>query len=693
MRRLVVLVVFLILGLAVHANPCSDALNSLGVEQMARMFMPSGKLATPLDTTITTSALGDYYTCTKTEGQKFCLLGYSPYAIGACVPNACTESNLVEADTLNALGMLSFGYSTQIGKICNLTDPTYIMNCAWTMDSMLYAIQFGLVLGTQNMLVSCGDHNTQYDVPGDAMVVIVVGLLFALLCALAFARHLWVNMQSAPILDAPSVLTPLLQNTPRNGKPVPNEVLPSANPDHLQPSYVSRMLDCFNPLRNVTSLLSPPSKSNISFLDGVRVFSIAWVVFGHQLLFINDFSGYSNVNAVYLPTGLMSTWAGQIVVSAEFAVDSFFYLSGFLVAAGLINFFEKSNTKGLRWVPMFVLHRFLRLTPAYMFALFYQWKVLPLMGSGPFWGGVKEFSNNCNKYWWTNLLYINNLYPWKGGTSKECFGHSWYLANDFQFFLLAPFMVVPYHRSKLLGLGVTTMMCVASLIVVLVLVCYSKVSPFIGDANDYDTDFYVLPYTRVPPYIVGVLTAMLWDQKKTHCPKLKFGAVFSGCLHMCALTVLGLCCYGCVSVSQQRACTTNHTDCGSYAVWSTSLRVVYTAWSKTAWAMCLAVLTVLALNNQLWAPLRILLCNFFMTVAARLSYCVYLIHISLIVLINASSDAHVSYHPYSFAQLYLGTLVLSFGGAFALSTIVEKPLVNLEMLVLGDKRQGGSKSS
>ena len=39
-------------------------------------------------------------------------------------------------------------------------------------------------------------------------------------------------------------------------------------------------------------------------------------------------------------------------------------------------------------------------------------------GNGPAWpGNVPE--PNCNKYWWTNLLYINNVYKSNAGVSAE----------------------------------------------------------------------------------------------------------------------------------------------------------------------------------------------------------------------------------------------------------------------------------
>ena len=70
----------------------------------------------------------------------------------------------------------------------------------------------------------------------------------------------------------------------------------------------------------------------------------------------------------------------------------------------------------------YYLHRYLRLTPTYAFVLFFIWFLMMHLADGPTyhtaaWEGSGGY-NSCASYWWTNLLYINNLYPWK--MNDEC---------------------------------------------------------------------------------------------------------------------------------------------------------------------------------------------------------------------------------------------------------------------------------
>ena len=49
-----------------------------------------------------------------------------------------------------------------------------------------------------------------------------------------------------------------------------------------------------------------------------------------------------------------------------------------------------------------------------------------------------ENPSHCVKFWWRNLLNINNFWP----ESEMCAAWSWYLANDFQFFCISPVFLI-----------------------------------------------------------------------------------------------------------------------------------------------------------------------------------------------------------------------------------------------------------
>lgn len=53
-----------------------------------------------------------------------------------------------------------------------------------------------------------------------------------------------------------------------------------------------------------------------------------------------------------------------------------------------------------------------RLTPAYAFLILFTVGLFGKLGDGPIWPAtVQRNCDACVKYWWTDLLYINNLHP------------------------------------------------------------------------------------------------------------------------------------------------------------------------------------------------------------------------------------------------------------------------------------------
>jgi hypothetical protein len=59
----------------------------------------------------------------------------------------------------------------------------------------------------------------------------------------------------------------------------------------------------------------------------------------------------------------------------------------------------------------FFLKRVVRFTPFNMFIIIFGDCIGPLMGGGPYWDLYQKTYAPCTQYWWTNLFFINNLYP------------------------------------------------------------------------------------------------------------------------------------------------------------------------------------------------------------------------------------------------------------------------------------------
>ncbi|CAN8019989.1 unnamed protein product, partial [Ixodes persulcatus] len=70
--------------------------------------------------------------------------------------------------------------------------------------------------------------------------------------------------------------------------------------------------------------------------------------------------------------------------------------------------------------------------------------LMPVLGDGPFWTDIMGTEIQlCERAWWSNLLFINNFWQ-----SKEmCLVATWYLACNFQFFIISVFIIIPLYKA------------------------------------------------------------------------------------------------------------------------------------------------------------------------------------------------------------------------------------------------------
>lgn len=120
---------------------------------------------------------------------------------------------------------------------------------------------------------------------------------------------------------------------------------------------------------------------------------------------------------------------------------------------------------------MLYIHRYLRLTPFLAISILFSMSLLRYFGNGPLWPNtIDNLSKQCERNWWSTLLYIQNYYNPKDIVSftiifytichfsrnsndflfnfPKCLAHSWYLSVDMQLFVFAPLIVYLIHRFE-----------------------------------------------------------------------------------------------------------------------------------------------------------------------------------------------------------------------------------------------------
>lgn len=113
----------------------------------------------------------------------------------------------------------------------------------------------------------------------------------------------------------------------------------------------------FSFMHNIEKMFSVSDRGdeNLKVINGIRVFSICWVIIGHSFMNVMG----APITNIVTALSVTEKWYFALVPGGFFAVDVFFYLSGFLTFYLLT---QRMYPKGGRDnYPMIYFHRWYRL--------------------------------------------------------------------------------------------------------------------------------------------------------------------------------------------------------------------------------------------------------------------------------------------------------------------------------------------
>lgn len=456
-----------------------------------------------------------------------------------------------------------------------------------------------------------------------------------------------------------------------------NVTVRQAKQGNIKESRLISFFKCFSLYTNIRLLNSKP-KGDFQCLSGIRVFSMAWVIMGHILIFQLMALGYTNVTELVAPTGLLGTIFGQVFYG-YFAVDTFFFLGAFLATYMLITHFTKKNCNKVScgmWIPKLILHRFIRLTPAYMATLFIFMKAFKNFDHGPFWDNdSNDRIEVCERTWIFNFLYIQNFLNFK----DQCYTVSWYMANDMQLFLLVPIFVMFYLRSKVLGYSAATLLIIANGLWTQRMAFINKwtFDMFSPNFMEFFEDNYVKPWARGGVYLVGVIFAFLWHDSTFQKNTNTFKDLLNGCKRNFYYPLLW----------SLTAATLVFVIWGYYPVYSgmglsNTLNALFVGWARTIWAVGLGLLSFLLFVGE-GGPIKSLLEMDIMHPLGKLTYGCYLLHPMVLDWwqLNGDNRQATHFNLFSFFVNWIGVTSITFIFAAILHFTVERPLMNIERLM------------
>lgn len=439
-----------------------------------------------------------------------------------------------------------------------------------------------------------------------------------------------------------------------------------------------------------TSLFKAQTRRPTDCLDGMRFFSMFFIVLGHGIEEPADIAGYSNiacmaksplcVNAI--PTNVWSWW----LLTGQLGVDTFFFIGGFL-----LSFIGKNRSVP---VAMGTLLRYLRLLPLLGFVQMIYILIAPYMAFGPFGPRFqKEIDVECtsNSSWWSELLFINAFYPWfpiDGG----CMGWTWYLGDDMVFAILGMVLLNVWKKNRRMGWALVTVSFLGC-----VTACIQQSLEYKMQYSLMDMDLYVLysthlygrPYVRLPCFLIGLAAPWALDAlersgrlSRGTQPRTWFARtiVYTSCF--LALIVAALCIFLPWTNAWGPGPYETAQKSGQWTLWESALWI---ALSRPVWCLCWLVWTLACyfdylplLNSILGAPIFNPLSN--------LTFGAYLCHPVIIKIIAGNVDGYFTFSIGETIQRAIIFAILAYAAAIVCWCLVEKPCATMTGWLIPKKK-------
>ncbi len=432
------------------------------------------------------------------------------------------------------------------------------------------------------------------------------------------------------------------------------------------------LLAFFDPAKNFPQLFgSGPEARNpdLQIFSGIRFFCMAWVIVGHTYYYVRYYP-VTNPNDIL---GFMKKFWNSYLTNATYSVDTFFFMSAFVAFYLVMHEVQKQSG----WVnPLRIyLHRLLRLSPLYFLAVAsYTW-VLSHTVEGPMAYKLEdELDESCRKYWYANFLYFENFVE----PGKQCSGWLWYLGNDMQFFLLIPIIAMIHYRSKAVSLLILAVTCIGCMLMsTWVAVHYNLSASYMKFTSDYFKYFYYKPYSRIPPYLLGIVASMMYmDYKQESAGWMRSFTLTMGRLRSLRWTVYFLA----VNVMFWLV-HTMYWLCKYPDDWTRNQDVSYLVLNKALFLVAFFFFIYPAMTGH-GSFVRKFLGHPFFRPFGRIAYAAYMYH-PIMLAYHTFREVKGDYFDDSkCTQRFFGYLVLACGLSYVLTPLIESPIRRISSKLL-----------
>ena len=446
---------------------------------------------------------------------------------------------------------------------------------------------------------------------------------------------------------------------------------------------------CFSLTRNASAILFSKNTvdANLDVLNGVKMISCYWIIIGN--CFTLTVVGGPVMNIADSSEAYNNMFGTLITSNSQIYVDAFFMISAFLATLKFTTALSHSANLNFKYVLKCYARRYLRLIPMYVCVFILSYSVLNGVSSGPvFYQSRYSIPMKCTKYWWANLLFANNYLS----AENMCFFWTWYLANDFQFFIINSGLSWAYTKSKRLGCLLVLSILALSFGITIVLSYKYKLSIFATNSisqpppkYNYYNVIYYRPYTRIPVYLIGVLMSwayLSYKDKRFSFPiwdfinNLVHIKLFRHIIYILAMILLSIVLF---SYSLFHIKPEKLTDFEN---------MVFIVFRKPLFVSVLVLIvypTMVGHGKLLLNMLGSRLCN----AISKLSYSILMVNLLVFTFYEYTSRQLIEYSILFMITLGLDVFLASMGIGFVASLLFDSPMKQLLGIILTDDGNSG----
>ncbi|KAM7344408.1 uncharacterized protein ACRADG_011146 [Cochliomyia hominivorax] len=446
---------------------------------------------------------------------------------------------------------------------------------------------------------------------------------------------------------------------------------------------VSRLLTSFSVCRNYYRLIQPyfgDVGNDFKFLDGFRSVCMMLALFGHTF-----FMEYQHIaNPQYFeksPKDENKLW----YLNTTVIIETYFVMSGLLL---FVKFQQgRFVTPQTSWkkfcityiklmLKFYALSRFL---PSVALLVLFNATVLTNLQDGPFWRHITEpvrvFSREKG---WRHLLMINNV-----NNKESASHHTWYIAADWQLFALYLLIIMIVSKYPKYKKYIYSSLAILSFAIPFSIAYWQKLQPcfiikpeyyrytFFKDIKAY-FEIYVPFYTNLFGYLFGIICGEIYLKYTRTETVRKFiheHPMYIAAVHLNAIVAFLIFWLGPIM------------DAKEPSIWT----ALYAGLHRNLWIIFVCGIPLIFMScNCGWIAYEFCCLPIF-RVLARLSFQVYIWHMTIIYMANGYQRQPYYVNNFYFFSQFITVYFVSTGMAFLIALFFEYPIAQ-SIQVLQSKR-------